>query len=329
MRVDFYNSNGLEEAAPWNCPADNFKSDYPRWRTSLTWRIDRAGLVGATETSGKLPSSNTADPVAYVKHGYLVAQVPDGSEQGFLGDGAPYHGFLFKSHHGLFVGNIIKEKDGTWAMRDGLTSGRILKGDLAQAFREIGFCGNGNDKMFYDSMLGYLDDNADVLSSGASDPSMPCDAMSYGIAFEAAQITPGAVVDLPARIECCEPGKTLEECTAECGDGKVTGDEKCDTAIADGKPGACPKSCAPGEACAPQVVQGSDCMAACAPLPITMVGVKDGCCPVDANATTDVDCTPKCGNGVLEGTGDLRSAKLVCAVHDQQRVSGHQVDWLR
>jgi cysteine-rich repeat protein len=304
VRVDFYNSNGLEEPSPWTCPADNFKSDYPRWRTSLTWRIDRSGLVGATDTPGMLPHSITADPVAYVKHGYLVAQIPDGAEQGFLGDGAPYHGFLFKTHHALFVGNIVKEKDGTWAMRDGLTSGRILKADLAQAFREIGFCGNGSDKMFYESMLGYLDDNADLLASGASDPTMPCDAMSYGIAFEAAQITPGAVVDVPARIECCEPGRTQEQCTAECGDGKVTGDEKCDTAIADGKPGACPKSCAPGEACAPQVVQGSACMAACAPLPITMVGVKDGCCPTDpnANATTDVDCKPKCGNGVLEGT---------------------------
>jgi cysteine-rich repeat protein len=302
VRVDFYDSNGTEEAAPWSCPADNFKGQYPRWRSSLKWRINRAGLAGtAGSTPGSLPNSITADPNAYVKHGYLVAQLPDGSKYGFVGDGMPYNGFRFNTHRALFVGNIVKAQDGTWAMRDGLTAGRIVKSDLAQAFREIGFCANGDDKMFYESMLGYLDDNADVLSNGATDPNMPCDALSYGIAFDAAQITPGMVVDLPPRIECCAPGKTLEQCSAVCGDGKVSGDEQCDTAIADGKPGACPKSCTPMNACTPRVVQGAACAATCAPMPITKIGAKDSCCPPGANATNDVDCTAQCGNNVIEG----------------------------
>jgi cysteine-rich repeat protein len=302
VRVDFYDSNGVEEGAPWSCPADNFKSAYPRWRSSLKWRIDRAGLAGTSAAPGSLPNSLSVDPNAYVKHGYLVAQMPEGAKFGFVGDGMPYNGFHFSTHRGLYVGNIIKAQDGTWAMRDGLAAGRIVKADLAQAFREIGFCGNGDDKMFYESMLGYLDDNADVLSNGATDPSMPCDALSYAIAFESAQITPGSIVDLPPRIECCPPGKTLEQCTAVCGDGKVTGDEQCDTAIAAGQTGACPTSCTPMDACTPRVVQGTACMAACAPMPITKVGAKDGCCPPDGNATNDVDCKAKCGNGVIEGS---------------------------
>jgi hypothetical protein len=88
--------------------------------------------------------------------------------------------------------------------------------------------------------------------------------------------------------------------TSMCGDGNVNGYELCDTAIADGRAGACPKSCTPMDACTPRVVQGTACMAACAPMPITKIGAKDGCCPPNANAMNDVDCKAKCGNGVIE-----------------------------
>jgi len=300
VRVDFYASNGIQEPLAWNCPSSNFREDYPRWPVSRKWRISEADLTRPVTSEGSLPDSKVADAHAYVKHGYLVAQIPDDAEQGFLGDNAPYRGFVFKSRGGQFIGNLVQAQDGTWEIHDGLTAGRLRKEDLGRAFREVGFCDAGESQSFYEEMLTYLDENADLLASGENDPQQPCDALSYGIGFEAAQVTPGASVLLPARLECCAPGKTPEECSATCNDGMVNGDEKCDTGIAAGKPGACPTTCAPIDACTPTTLSGKDCATQCVPAPISAVGTKDGCCPAGANANQDVDCAPACGNGVIE-----------------------------
>jgi cysteine-rich repeat protein len=301
VRVDFYRSTGLQETRPWTCPAPDFRNAYPRWRTSLKWRIDAGALTEPITDEGTLPDSKFADAHAYVKQGYLVAQMPDEIEQGFAGDAAPHRGFLFKAQQGVLVGHLIKAQDGTWEMRDGLAAGRIRKQDLVQAFREIGFCEDGEFASFYMSMLGYVNENADVLASGETDPGMDCDALSYGLAFEAAQLTPGAEQTMPPRIECCPPDKTDEQCSAACGDGKLSGDEVCDTGIAPGEPGACPTDCTAVDACTPRVLQGSACSVVCVPAPITAVGFSDGCCLAGANATTDRDCPALCGNGVIEG----------------------------
>ena len=124
-------------------------------------------------------------------------------------------------------------------------------------------------------------------------------------------MTPGTAVKMPPLIECCAPGRTEEQCTAMCGDGKVSGDEKCDTKIPAGMPGACPTTCAPTNSCTPQQVMGTECATTCVPMPITMAGAADGCCPMGANATTDRDCKPSCGNGVVE-TGETCDPKESC-----------------
>jgi len=321
VQVDYYRSTGLEEPRPWKCPVQDFRNDYPRWRTSLKWRIDSGALTDAITTPGILPDSKFADPNAYVKDGYLVAQMPDGIEQGFTGDASPYRGFLFKAQKGLFVGRLTLMQDGTWAIRDGLTAGRIRKNDLVQAFREIGFCEDGDFASFYTSMLGYVNENADLLASGDNDPNSDCDAMSYALGFEAAQLTPGAEETLPSRIECCPPDKTDEECSATCGDGKQTGTETCDTVIPAGQAGACPTSCPSPAPCAPQVLQGDGCAVTCVTLPTPLVGIQDGCCPSGANATNDRDCPAVCGNGVLEGseTCELGQTCPTCVTTDPCR----------
>ena len=58
-------------------------------------------------------------------------------------------------------------------------------------------------------------------------------------------------------------------------------------AIANGQPGACPRSCAAIDACTPAVLDGVGCDAACVAKPITQVGAQDGCCPPHADATVD------------------------------------------
>ncbi|HKP64886.1 MAG TPA: DUF4215 domain-containing protein [Polyangiales bacterium] len=311
VRVDYYMSTGLEESVPWKCPTDDDFRSRPRWRSARTWGVDESSLTGPISRPGTLPESKFSDSDAYVKNNYLVARVPDGTPQGFLGNGDPYRGFMFKPRGGLFVGKLLQIKDGTWEIADGLLGGRIAKTDLVNAFREAGFCGTEDVSSFYQSLLEVVDETSDMLASGDIDASKDCDAMSYAIAFQAGQLLPGQATKVPARVPCCPPGKTLEECSAVCGDGKVNGAEKCDTAIAAGQPGACPTSCMPSDKCTPRQLTGSACSAECKPTPITMVGAKDGCCPKGANVTADSDCVAECGNGVVE-TGETCDPPSSC-----------------
>ncbi len=87
-----------------------------------------------------------------------------------------------------------------------------------------------------------------------------------------------------------------------CGNGVVDPGESCDTALPAGTPGACPPAnCDDGIACTTDVHSGSDCTAACThAVNVTADRVSDGCCPSDATAATDPDCSPTCGNGVVD-----------------------------
>jgi cysteine-rich repeat protein len=299
VRVDYYMSTGLEEPTRWTCPLEDFARQ-PRWRSVRTWAIDDAALTGPILTPGSLPDSKFADADAYVRGGYLVARVPDATPQGFLGDGEPYRGFVYKAQQGLLVGHLSEGQDGTWQIDDGLLGGRILKNDLIQAFRESGFCEAGDATTIYQSMVDFVNETVDVLASGANDVEVDCDALSYAIGFEAAQLSPGSAAKAPPRVECCAPGKDLSECMQVCGDGSVTRDEACDTAIEPGAKGACPRACPVSEQCVPQELTGSACSAACKPLPMSTMGAEDGCCPKGASALDDSDCKAQCKNNVIE-----------------------------
>jgi hypothetical protein len=105
---------------------------------------------------------------------------------------------------------------------------------------------------------------------------------------------------------CCADGCTAAndpDCSFTCGDGVVqaANGETCDTAIAAGSPGACPKTCSDGVACTRDVlVAASTCTATCLFLPIIEFRAGDGCCPPGGDATVDPDCAPVCGNAIVE-----------------------------
>ena len=105
---------------------------------------------------------------------------------------------------------------------------------------------------------------------------------------------------------CCPAGATTandNDCLPGCGNGVVDNGETCDTAIASG-PGSCPTSCNDNMACTQDVlVNAGTCTVVCSYQPITTPANGDGCCPSGANANNDNDCTPMCGNGVVE-TGE-------------------------
>jgi hypothetical protein len=85
-----------------------------------------------------------------------------------------------------------------------------------------------------------------------------------------------------------------------CGNGRVDPGETCDTAIAAGYPGACPRSCDDHVACTRDIQSGSDCTMACAHEEITKPQLGDGCCPMGATADNDQDCSRTCGDGVVD-----------------------------
>ncbi len=87
-----------------------------------------------------------------------------------------------------------------------------------------------------------------------------------------------------------------------CGDGCVTGDETCDTAIPAGQSGVCPSpaSCpAPTDCTTVSLVGENTCFAECRVEEVIELVNGDGCCPPSADAWTDSDCG-SCGDGVLD-----------------------------
>jgi cysteine-rich repeat protein len=102
---------------------------------------------------------------------------------------------------------------------------------------------------------------------------------------------------------CCPAGATTandNDCLPGCGNGVVDPGETCDTAITTGA-GKCPTTCNDGMVCTNDVlVNAGTCTVVCTYPPITMPINGDGCCPSNANANNDTDCTPTCGNGVVE-----------------------------
>jgi hypothetical protein len=84
-----------------------------------------------------------------------------------------------------------------------------------------------------------------------------------------------------------------------CGDGRVTGDEKCDIGVPDGMPGSCPKECPELAKCNPRKLNNSGCQAECVVLQLVCMS-GDDCCPGNCTDKNDSDCSSSCGDGVVQ-----------------------------
>lgn len=85
----------------------------------------------------------------------------------------------------------------------------------------------------------------------------------------------------------------------KCGDGEVTGIEKCDIAIPQGEPGACPETCPSLAKCVPRIRNGTGCQTECVLRGLTCES-GDGCCPGNCTTDNDLDCSARCGDGIVQ-----------------------------
>ena len=103
---------------------------------------------------------------------------------------------------------------------------------------------------------------------------------------------------------CCPAGCTAatdDDCSKDCGNGQLDDKETCDTAIGAGQAGACPTTCDDQISCTTDVLlNGATCAAQCTFTAIKTCTDGDGCCPTGCNSGNDDDCSPGCGNGVLD-----------------------------
>jgi hypothetical protein len=90
---------------------------------------------------------------------------------------------------------------------------------------------------------------------------------------------------------------------AGCGDGRVAQSERCDIEIREGMPGSCPTECPMLADCVPQMLTGSRCSAECVRLE-PVCSDEDGCCAPGCNSESDRDCSPSCGDGVVQPDED-------------------------
>ncbi|MEZ4269572.1 MAG: hypothetical protein R3F39_24705 [Myxococcota bacterium] len=95
---------------------------------------------------------------------------------------------------------------------------------------------------------------------------------------------------------CCPAGCTFAtdtDCEDTCGNGELDPGELCDP---------CPANCDDSDPCTTDLATGSasTCNLECEQVDIIAPKNADGCCPPGANALNDNDCSPKCGNEVVE-----------------------------
>jgi hypothetical protein len=132
---------------------------------------------------------------------------------------------------------------------------------------------------------------------------------------------------------CCPADCTPErdsDCSGQCGDGIVQAElgETCENSNADAR---CPtlSDCTDQDACTHDAISGSaeNCNAACTHTPITALQNEDGCCPPGADANTDSDCKPQCGNKIRE-SGEECDGSTGCDANCKLTLTPEQITCL-
>jgi hypothetical protein len=213
VRVDMYASPGLETPLPSNCGNSSWRNNQVCFTPDTPFTI-RDTAVTQPQGGPALPNAVINDPNAYVRGGYIVAQLPPNTLFWFPGYNAPATAFPLSFVRAVVSGRITKAQDGTWTILDGIIGGVSTEQAILEGFQLIGFCPS-NEPMNYPIMKNYLHAGLDILASGKVDPTVTCDSVSVGIGFTAGQATAGKLVHVPDPVPCTPKGQG--------GDGGVEG----------------------------------------------------------------------------------------------------------
>ncbi|MEZ4371449.1 MAG: hypothetical protein R3B07_11520 [Polyangiaceae bacterium] len=206
VRVDLYSSVGLTEPVAWHCrtgpgnsnPLDTGWQQQPEVPRTKTFQLAERDIApGFPQENDLPPFSKWADTSAYVRAGWLIAQLPPNMELWFNGFSAETTGMRLLVNNGILAARLEQASDGRWQFSTATLGGSVKPGDMVTSFRETGFCENLCDS--YSTTVGYLNQTVDMRSStNDPDPTASCDALSFGIEFSAKQYDKFKVVSVPA-----------------------------------------------------------------------------------------------------------------------------------
>jgi hypothetical protein len=201
VRVDVYPALDVAfdgEPLPYDCDIPNWQGQIT-WDANYQWKLDASALENAA--AGADSPSKINDPAAYVKSGYLVARFLDPTTFGLPGEASIYHGLSLTLYKGVLAGRLARDAQGLWTIEDGVLAGRMRRDDLIASVRGAGFC-DTTAPGAYDAFVQSVDSALDVLSNGSNAEAAPCDALSVGIGFTAAQAAAGDAVTFTPPPEC-------------------------------------------------------------------------------------------------------------------------------
>jgi hypothetical protein len=205
LRVDLYPSPGLEKPFPWDCTQPDWRQK-PCFTPDMPWTIQEDVLT-EKRPGPDLPSSKLFDDNAYVREGYLVTHLPGDTLFWFPGYAGVVVAYPLRIQQGVVAGKLVRGPDGVYRIDDGMVAGRTKGEDLVKAFRLIGLCETTDSN--YSIMTDFISANVDVITDGRSDPNVPCDGMSLGIAFTALQAKAGRLETVEPLVECVQPKTKL------------------------------------------------------------------------------------------------------------------------
>ncbi len=211
VRFDLYSSVGVSAPAAWNCrPStqsglENALID--NWQTQADQVLSKKWQFALRDIDPAAPEPPPGDPVknskwsdaaAYVRNGWVIAELPPNAEMWFNGLNAHTPGIRLIVQNTVIAAQLVKDRQSElWSITEGTVGGTIKPGDMINSFREIGFCENGCDS--YTTVIGYMNQTTDMLSgSNEAVPDSTCDALSFGVDFTAKQVTPGPTIAVPA-----------------------------------------------------------------------------------------------------------------------------------
>lgn len=217
VRLDMYTSLGLEHLPSWYCKKPGSAADAgadPAWQSQAAWLPTRHWKIADSSIPSNyipdggtaLPQAKVADTAAFVRNGYLFAQLPPPAPLWLDGQNALTPGFRFVLYRGILVGKLQQTSSGTWSITDGTIAGVVKPDDMVNSFRQLGFCSNMCAD--YDNVVQYLNTYQDTLSTTSDKlPGQTCDSLSFAADFTAAQAVATAQDIVPANkpVDCPQP----------------------------------------------------------------------------------------------------------------------------